>query len=111
MGLNNNLLFIEQQLANERSPRYVRPFNLLHPDYRFLQGYCFPYHALNMFYWIDSAFRDSGIKSVQLPSGVEKIGWHCFCGCKSLCEIVFEPNSELKEIGDEHGEKSYPLMN
>jgi hypothetical protein len=45
---------------------------------------------------------DSGthaIKSVRIPSNAEMISESCFDKCESLCEIVFEPGSKLKEIG------------
>jgi predicted metal-binding protein len=46
------------------------------------------------------AFYYSEIKSIRIPNNVENIGKDCFCGCKSLCEVVFESESKLKEIGD-----------
>jgi hypothetical protein len=38
----------------------------------------------------ESAFRYSGLKSIQIPKNVEKIDKDCFYGCKLLCEITFE---------------------
>jgi hypothetical protein len=48
----------------------------------------------------DSAFFRSQIKAIWILSNVERIEAYCFCGCKSLCEVVFESDSKLKEIGD-----------
>jgi hypothetical protein len=46
-----------------------------------------------------SAFFDSAIKSIRIPSGIEGIGRGCFSRCKSLCGVIFELDSKLKEIG------------
>jgi hypothetical protein len=47
-----------------------------------------------------TALRKYGILIVSIPSSVEIIGSDCFSERKSLCEVVFESNSKLKEIGD-----------
>jgi hypothetical protein len=39
----------------------------------------------------------NGLKIV-IPHNVEKIGTNCFGDCKSLCEVIFEFGSNLKEI-------------
>jgi hypothetical protein len=46
----------------------------------------------------NSAFLNSGIKSIRIPTNVENIGKECFYYCKPLCELVFESDSKLKEI-------------
>jgi serine/threonine protein kinase len=46
------------------------------------------------------AFYDSGLKSIQIPDKVEKIGDKCFSCWSSLCEVIFGSNSQLKEIGN-----------
>jgi hypothetical protein len=46
----------------------------------------------------DWAFSYSGIQSVRISNNVENIGKECFYKCKSLCEVVFESDSKLKEI-------------
>jgi hypothetical protein len=44
------------------------------------------------------AFSESVIKSIRIPSGIEGIGAGCFSRCKSLCGVIFELDSKLKEI-------------
>ncbi len=53
-AFNNTLLFIEQQLPNGRYPGLIRHHNRdqkLLPVYTHTQGFCFPFHALNLWYW------------------------------------------------------------
>ncbi len=53
-AFNNTLLFIEQQLPNGRYPGLIRHHNRdqkLMPVYTHTQGFCFPFHALNLYYW------------------------------------------------------------
>jgi hypothetical protein len=50
---------------------------------------------------IDQAtFRKTAIKSIRIPKTVEKIRRDCFVGCKSLSEVIFEPDSPLKELDE-----------
>jgi hypothetical protein len=50
----------------------------------------------------DSAFSSlesrCAIKSIRIPRNLEVIGEGCFCHCKSLCEVTFEPGSTLRII-------------
>jgi hypothetical protein len=46
----------------------------------------------------NSAFGQSGIRAIRIPSNVEKIGKYCFSKCHSL-QVVFESDSKLKKIG------------
>jgi hypothetical protein len=39
------------------------------------------------------------IQSIQIPNKVEMIGGFCFCNCTSLIDVIFESDSNLKEIG------------
>jgi hypothetical protein len=41
-----------------------------------------------------------GIESIQIPSSVESLGSGCFERCESLSEVLLDPCSRLKEIGD-----------
>jgi hypothetical protein len=53
-AFNNTLLFIEQQLPNGRYPGLIRHNardRKLLPVYTHTQGFCFPFHALNLWYW------------------------------------------------------------
>ncbi|MDR0353470.1 MAG: hypothetical protein LBI02_09030 [Opitutaceae bacterium] len=53
-AFNNTLLFIEQQLPNGRYPGLIRHHardRKLLPIYTHTQGFCFPFHALNLWYW------------------------------------------------------------
>jgi hypothetical protein len=40
------------------------------------------------------------LKTITIPASVRRIGRLCFSDCKSLNEILFEPESQLYEIGD-----------
>jgi serine/threonine protein kinase len=46
----------------------------------------------------NGSFSESGIRSVRIPSNVEKIGSSCFAECKLLSELLFESGSKLKTI-------------
>jgi hypothetical protein len=51
-GINNIGLFIEHQLENGRYPyRVSLTDGKLAPAYMVFQGFCFPHHALNLYYW------------------------------------------------------------
>jgi hypothetical protein len=53
-AMNNTLLFIEYQKPNGRFPGmivYHAEGKVLEGRYTHLQGFCFPYHALNLYYW------------------------------------------------------------
>jgi hypothetical protein len=46
-----------------------------------------------------SAFDWCNMVMISIPSNVANIERGCFRDCKSLCEIVFESDSKLKQIG------------
>ncbi|WP_158539695.1 leucine-rich repeat protein [Gordonibacter sp. 28C] len=46
----------------------------------------------------DQTFRDSGVKSVAIPSGITAIPSSTFDGCTSLASVTFEAGSQLKTI-------------
>jgi hypothetical protein len=51
-AMNNVLLFVEHQHGNGRFPGVIYYTDgEYQPVYTHLQGFCFPYHALNLFYW------------------------------------------------------------
>jgi hypothetical protein len=50
-AMNNVLFFMEYQLLTGRYPGRVSYTDRPAPSYSHLQGFCFPYHALNLFYW------------------------------------------------------------
>jgi hypothetical protein len=51
-AMNNVLLFMEHQLPNGRYPGVIRyKDGTLDPSYTHMQGFCFPHHALNLYYW------------------------------------------------------------
>jgi hypothetical protein len=40
------------------------------------------------------------IQSIRIPNNVEVIGEWCFSWCESLCDITFDSDSKLREIGE-----------
>jgi hypothetical protein len=44
------------------------------------------------------AFRESSLKSIEIPRNVEILESSCFSGCHSLSSISFVPDSRLKHI-------------
>jgi hypothetical protein len=54
----------------------------------------------------DSAFRDTGIQSIVIPSSVVDLGKKSFCGCKSLESVIFESGSRLERIEESAFEES-----
>jgi hypothetical protein len=46
----------------------------------------------------DSAFADSGLKSIVIPSSVGALGKGSFCHCQSLESVIFEIGSRLEQI-------------
>jgi hypothetical protein len=46
------------------------------------------------------AFYRTGLRRIVIPAIVEVIGKKSFFEYSSLCEVVFERESELKEIGE-----------
>ena len=44
-------------------------------------------------------FKESNIEKLFIPNTVQELGEYAFTGCLKLCEIIFEPGSELKKIG------------
>jgi hypothetical protein len=51
VALNNVQFFIRYQREDGRPPGMILQEDGMKPAYTHLQGYCFPYHALNLFYW------------------------------------------------------------
>ena len=45
------------------------------------------------------AFYKSGLTSIEIPSGVTNIGINAFCDCASLSSVTFAEGSKLTEIG------------
>ena len=43
---------------------------------------------------------DSSVEKVIVPNSVESLGESAFSECKQIHEIIFEPGSCLKSIGD-----------
>jgi hypothetical protein len=51
-AMNNSLLFIECQKENGRYPGVIDcREGKISPRYTHFQGFCFPHHALNLYYW------------------------------------------------------------
>lgn len=48
----------------------------------------------------DSAFSNSSIETIKIPSNVSKIGSLAFANCQNLETVIFTENSKLKIIGD-----------
>jgi hypothetical protein len=46
-----------------------------------------------------TSFCDCNMSIISIPNNVENIGSKCFYECSSLCDVVIESDSELKEIG------------
>ena len=46
-----------------------------------------------------SAFRESGLQSIEIPASVGTIGNGAFYNCKALTTVTFEKGSQLKTIG------------
>jgi hypothetical protein len=44
------------------------------------------------------AFSGSGLKSIEIPSSVIRLGEHSFFDCKSLESVTFEIGSRLERI-------------
>ena len=69
-ALNNHLLFMRTQRADGRLPGSIQGFpdGSIEPQFNKFQGFCFPWSALNMYYWIgqDRSYLD------QLASCLEK---------------------------------------
>lgn len=61
-AMNNQLLFIRAQRADGRLPGSIQGMKdgSILPQFDKFQGFCFPWHALNMYYWIgkDRAYLD-----------------------------------------------------
>jgi hypothetical protein len=58
-AMNNVLFFMDYQLPNGRYPGVIRCGNgTMDPRYTHIQGFCFPCHALNLYYW--NKKRDQG---------------------------------------------------
>lgn len=45
-------------------------------------------------------FADSGIEKLIISNTVKKLGDEAFSDCVRLCEVVFEPGSQLETIGN-----------
>jgi hypothetical protein len=46
----------------------------------------------------ESAFSESGLKSIVIPSSVAVLSGKSFCGCKSLESVMFESPSRLERV-------------
>jgi hypothetical protein len=46
-----------------------------------------------------SAFDNSSLESICIPSSVETIGESCFRCCRYLANVTFEPKAKLADIG------------
>lgn len=59
-ALNNQLLFMRCQRGDGRLPGSIQclPDGGIEPQFNKFQGFCFPWHALNMYYWakLDHAY-------------------------------------------------------
>lgn len=59
---NNQLLFMHTQRADGRLAGSIQcmPDGSVEPQFNKFQGFCFPWHALNMYYWMgrDAAYLD-----------------------------------------------------
>ena len=53
-ALNNQLLFMETQREDGRMAGSIQcmPDGSIEPQFNKFQGFCFPWHALNMYYWL-----------------------------------------------------------
>jgi hypothetical protein len=59
VAANNSLIFMTYQLLSGRYPGRIRCVDGVNvPAYTHLQGYCFPYHALNLYYWNKKKDKD-----------------------------------------------------
>jgi serine/threonine protein kinase len=47
------------------------------------------------------ASTKGSVTIASIPSDVSIIGSQCFCGCKSLCEVIFENGSKLQRIEEQ----------
>jgi hypothetical protein len=68
-AMNNTLFFMDCQLENGRYPGVISYRDgKLEPRYTHLQGFCFPHHALNLYYWNkkkDRAFLERLSQSLE----------------------------------------------
>jgi hypothetical protein len=46
----------------------------------------------------ESAFAESDLQTIEIPSSVEVVCKSCFSRCKSLASVTFESNSKLQRI-------------
>jgi hypothetical protein len=46
----------------------------------------------------ESAFAESGLRTIQIPASVEVLCNECFSACQSLTSVTFESNSKLHQI-------------
>jgi hypothetical protein len=76
-AMNNVLFFMEYQLLTGRYPGRVSYTDRPAPSYSHLQGFCFPYHALNLFYWNkkrDTAYLQRLYRSIE---AYDNYLWSC----------------------------------
>jgi hypothetical protein len=57
----------------------------------------------------DSAFADSSLGRIEIPSSVEIIGTSCFTKCEALSAVTVAPNSRLSMLGERAFSRSYQL--
>ena len=48
----------------------------------------------------DNAFKDSSLRSINIPATVEHLGDGIFAGCENLEQLIFESPLQLKDIGN-----------
>ncbi len=68
-ALNNQLFFMETQREDGRIAGSIQcmPDGSIEPQFNKFQGFCFPWHALNMYYWLgeDKEYLDRLAKSLE----------------------------------------------
>ena len=75
VGLNNSLLFMRHQRGDGRLPGSVRADgNQVVPEFNKVQGFCFPWHALNLYYL---AGEDKAFLQELQDTLVRFDGWLC----------------------------------
>jgi hypothetical protein len=76
-AVNNVLFFMEYQLFTGRYPGRVSYTDRPAPSYSHLQGFCFPYHALNLFYWNKKRDMDYLQRLYQSLEAYDNYLWSC----------------------------------
>lgn len=72
-ALNNQLFFMETQREDGRMAGSIQcmPDGSIEPQFNKFQGFCFPWHALNMYYWLgeDREYLDRLARSLEQFDG------------------------------------------